>query len=153
MNKKFILPVLMGLFVLMLFLDRNSRMEGVSSFFGLVAAILFIVANAYYPARLIANKFRPWPKHVAIFFRRYLKAHITLNMVAFLAVTIHGHYAEESNIFLAGCFIVTVFLTVEGLLMYYRLVPGIQKHLRMLHTQQALFVVWILLIVIGHSIE
>ena len=48
----------------------------------MVGAILFIVANAYYPARLIAKKFRPWPKEVAVFFRKYLKAHISLNLVA-----------------------------------------------------------------------
>jgi hypothetical protein len=152
MNKQLLLPVLMGLFILMLFLDKSRRLEDVSSFFGIVGAILFIVANAYYPARLIAKKFKPWPTVVTIFFRKYLRIHIFLNLAAFLAVTIHAHYAEERNIFLQGCYLVTIFLTVEGLLMHYRVIPGMQKRLRMLHTQQTLFVVWILLIMIGHSL-
>jgi hypothetical protein len=128
-------------------------MEEVSSFFGYVAAMLFIVANAYYPARLIARKFKPLPKPVLVFFRKYLAAHIWMNEVAFLAMIIHCRYSEEGNIFLSGCYIVTVFLTIEGLVMHYRMVPGSQKLLRMLHTQQALFVVWVVLIVMGHSLE
>ena len=58
----------MGLFVVMLFGDQNREMEEVSSFFGLAAAILFIVANAYYPPRLIARNFKPLPKAVFIIF-------------------------------------------------------------------------------------
>lgn len=152
MKKSLLLPVLMGLFIVMLFLDKNRRLEEVSSFFGIVGTILFIVANAYYPARVLARKFRPWPPAVANFFRKYLKIHIFLNLAAFLAITIHAHYAEEKPILLQACFLVTIFLTVEGLLLYYRVIPGMQKRLRMLHTQQTLFVVWILLIVIGHSL-
>jgi hypothetical protein len=151
-NKNTILALGIGLFAIFLLLTKNIRMEGVSSLFGMVGGLLFIVANAYYPARLIAKKFRPWPKEVAVFFRKYLKAHIYLNLIAFVAVTIHGHFAEERNIFLELCYLVTIFLTVEGLLMYYRVIPGMQKKLRMLHTQQTLFVIWVLLIVTGHSL-
>ena len=128
-------------------------MEEVSSFFGFAAAILFIVANAYYPARLIAREFKPLPKAVVLFFKKYLKAHIWMNEVAFFAMVIHCHYAEEMNIFLVGTYIVTIFLTIEGIVMHYRLIPGEQKLLRMIHAQQVLFAVWIVLIVLGHSIE
>jgi hypothetical protein len=154
-NKKFILAYLLGLIVVMLFFDRNREMEEVSSFFGFAAGILFIVANAYYPARLIAREFKPLPKAVVLFFKKYLKAHIWMNEIAFFAMIIHCHYSESegTNIFLDGLYIVTVFLTVEGLVMHYRLIPGEQKLLRMIHAQQLLFVVWIVLIVLGHSIE
>jgi hypothetical protein len=137
----------------MLFWDKSREMEEVSSFFGFAAAILFIVANAYYPARLIAREFKPLPKAVVLFFKKYLKAHIWMNEVAFFAMVIHCHYAEEMNIFLVGTYIVTIFLTIEGLVMHYRLIPGEQKLLRMIHAQQVLFAVWIVLIVLGHSIE
>jgi hypothetical protein len=129
-----------------------EEMETISSFCGITAALLFIVANAYYPARLIARKFTPWSKQTLLFFRRYLKAHITLNLVALFALILHGHYAEEKNIFLTGSFIVSVVLTIEGLLMHYRMVPGMQRQLRLLHAQQTLFVVWIVLIVAGHNL-
>jgi hypothetical protein len=128
-----------------------AEMEHFSNFCGLTSALLFIVANAYYPARIIARKFTPWSKQTLTFFKRYLKAHITMNLIALLTLILHGHYAEEQNIFLTGSFIVSVVLTVEGLLMHYRVIPGMQRHLRMLHTQQALFVVWVVLIVVGHS--
>ena len=137
----------------MLFWDKSREMEEVSSFFGFAAAILFIVANAYYPARLIAREFKPLPKAVVLFFKKYLKAHIWMNEVAFFAMVIHCHYAEEMNVFLVGTYIVTIFLTIEGLVMHYRLIPGEQKLLRMIHAQQVLFAVWIVLIVLGHSIE
>ena len=153
MNKKFILPYLMGLFVVMLFWDKPRVMEEVSSFFGFASGILFIVANAYYPARLIAREFKPLPKSVVLFFKKYLKAHIWMNEVAFFAMVIHCHYSEGTNIFLTGLYIVTVFLTIEGVVMHYRLIPGEQKLLRMIHAQQVLFVVWVLLIVLGHAIE
>ena len=128
-------------------------METVSSFFAYAAALLFLVANAYYPARLIAREFKPLPKPVVVFFRKYLKAHIWMNLVAFVAMIIHCHYSDETNIFLAGTYIVTVYLTIEGIVMHYRLVPGEQKLLRMLHTQQTLFLVWVLLIFLGHLVD
>ncbi len=152
-SKKFILAYLLGLIVIMFFWDKTREMEEVSSFFGFAAAILFIVANAYYPARLIAREFKPLPKVVLLFFKKYLKAHIWMNEVAFIAMIIHCRYSEEGNIFLIGCYIVTIFLTIEGLVMHYRMAPGSQKLLRMLHTQQVLFAVWVVLIVLGHSIE
>ena len=152
-TKKFILAYVLGLFVVLLFWDKTRSMEEVSSFFGFVSAMLFIVANAYYPARLIARKFKPLPKAVLLFFKKYLAAHIWMNEVAFFAMIIHCRYSEAGNIFLTGCYIVTVFLTIEGLVMHYRMVPESQKLLRMLHTQQTLFVVWVVLIVLGHSID
>ena len=127
-------------------------METVSNFCGRTAAFLFIVANAYYPARIIARQFKPWSKETVLFFRRYLKAHITLNLVALLALILHGHYAEERNIILTLSFVASVVLTIEGMLMHYRVVPSMQRNLRLLHTQQALFTIWIVLIVVGHAL-
>jgi hypothetical protein len=149
-NKNLILALGIVLFTLFLWFTRNTKMEEVSDFCGVVAAILFVIANAYYPAKVIAWKFRPWPKEVSVFFKKYLKAHIYINIIAFMVVTLHGHFAEERPILLELLYLVTIFLTVEGMLMYYRVIPGMQKRLRMLHTQQTLFVVWVLLIIIGH---
>jgi hypothetical protein len=73
-----------------------------------------------------------------------------MNLVAFVAMIIHAHYSEESSIFLMITYLITVFLTVEGIVMHYRLLPGEQKLLRMIHTQQALFVIWVVVIFIGH---
>ncbi len=129
----------------------TKEAEQISNFFGITAALLFITGNAYYPAKLAAKNFRPWSPETALFFKRYLKVHIMLNLAALMAVTVHGHYAEERNVLLSGCFVATVWLTIAGALMHYRVVPGMQRQLRLLHTQQVLFVVWIVLIVAGHA--
>ena len=149
-DKKHFIPYIIGLCFVIIFFDQNREWEEGSSFFAYVAAILFFVANLYYPARLISREFKPLPKMVVTFFRKYLKAHIWMNLIAFAAMIIHCHYSEELNIFLVGTYIVTVFLTIEGLVMHYRLIPGEQKLLRMIHTQQTLFVVWVVVIFLGH---
>jgi len=149
-DKKHFLPYIIGLSIVILFWDQSRNREETSSFFAYVASILFLVANAYYPARLIAREFKPLPKPVVVFFRKYLKAHIWMNLVAFVAMIIHCHYSEETGFFLIVTYLITVFLTIEGIVMHYRLLPGEQKLLRMIHTQQALFVVWVVLIFLGH---
>jgi len=118
---------------------------------GTIAALLFIIANAYYPARVIAKNYTPWSKEVGMFFRNYLKVHILLNLLGLWAVLFHGHFSDENNIILQASIMVTVWLTTIGAFMYYR-VPVLKiGHLRMLHSQQVTFFVWIALILIGHS--
>ena len=87
---------------------------------GTIAAILFIIANAYYPAKAIAKQHAPWSKEVGVFFRKYLQVHVMLNLMGLLAVLFHGHFADESNILLQASILVTVWLTIIGSLMYYR---------------------------------
>ena len=148
-----VLPWLLALLMVALYMDRSRRLEGLSSVTGYVSAFLFIVANAYYPARIIARRFKPVPKSVILFFKKYLEMHVWMNEVAFFAMMVHCHYSDEGNIALTALYVVTIFLTVEGIVMHYRLIPSEQKLLRMLHAQQVLFVIWVLLIIIGHSIE
>jgi len=85
------------------------------------------------------------------FFRVYLMLHGALNTIAFCALILHGHYSEDRNYVLQASFILTVFLILQGLVMQYRLAPGVQRQMRILHSQQALFFVWVALIIIGHS--
>ncbi len=127
-------------------------MEGFSNLCGKVAAVLFIIANVYFPAKQIARRFTVWTKETADFFRVYLVLHGVLNTIAFCALILHGHYAEEHNYVLQASFILTVFLILQGLIMQYKLAPGVQRQMRILHTQQALFFVWVALIIIGHAI-
>lgn len=126
--------------------------EEISNFFGMLAAFLYIVGNVYYPARLIAKQFSPWSQRTATFFRKYLKVHVVLNIIALVIVTLHAHYAEERNHILTLCFMATVWLTIAGSLMHYRIIPGMRRQLRLLHIQHYLFVIWIVLIIVGHYI-
>ena len=129
-------------------------MEGLSDFFGILCLLLFVAANAYYPARLIANQFRPWPRNIAIFFKKYLDIHMWMNVVAFVLMTLHAHFSEERNIFLYASLLVTVWLTFAGILMRSKQFSSdTKKQMRMIHTQQTVFVVWIVLLILGHCIE
>lgn len=128
--------------------------EAISDFFGIVCLLLFVFANAYYPARLIANQFKPWPRDVAIFFKKYLDLHMNINIVAFIAMTIHAHFSDERNIFLYASLLVTVWLTLAGMLMRSKSFSSdTKKQMRLIHTQQTVFLVWLVLLIVGHLIE
>jgi hypothetical protein len=128
--------------------------EGISDFFGIVSMLLFVVANAYYPARLIANQYRPWPREIAIFFKKYLDIHMWLNVVAFVAMSIHAHFSDERNIFLYASLLVTVWLTFAGILMRSKQFSSdTKKQMRLIHTQQTVFLVWLILLILGHCVE
>ena len=128
--------------------------EGISDFFGIISLVLFVFANAYYPARLIANQFKPWPRDVAIFFKKYLDLHMNINIVAFVAMTIHAHFSDERNIFLYASLLVTVWLTLAGMLMRSKSFSSdTKKQMRLIHTQQTVFLVWLVLLIVGHLVE
>ncbi len=125
--------------------------EGISDFFGFVCLLLFVFANAYYPARLIANQYRPWPKDIAIFFKKYLDLHMSINIIAFIAMSIHAHFSDERNIFLYASLLVTVWLTFAGILMRSKSFSSdTKKQMRIIHTQQIIFLVWLVLLIFGH---
>ncbi len=118
---------------------------------GMLSLFIFIVANVYYPARLIANQHRPWPRDVAIFFKKYLDLHMWLNVVAFVLMTIHAAVTNDRNIFLYCSLLVTVWLTLAGILMRSkRFTSDTKKQMRLIHTQQAVFLVWLAVLIVGH---
>ncbi|MBF0473310.1 MAG: hypothetical protein HQK91_06530 [Nitrospirae bacterium] len=125
-------------------------MERISSIFGILAATLFIIANAYYPARAITRRLGIHSKEMNLFFKNYLKLHIFANVTAVLLVAFHGHYADERNILLKLCMAVTIWLTIAGAMMHYKYPKGMKKHLRLLHTQRIMIFVWLWLIILGH---
>ena len=128
--------------------------EGISDFFGIVSLLLFVFANAYYPARLIANQYRPWPRGIAIFFKKYLDLHMSINIIAFIAMTIHAHYSDDRNIFLYASLLVTVWLTFAGILMRSKSFSSdTKKQMRLIHTQQTVFLVWLVLLFLGHIVD
>ncbi|MEI6703086.1 MAG: hypothetical protein WCL71_06060 [Deltaproteobacteria bacterium] len=128
--------------------------EWIGEFTGLLSLLLFVVANAYYPARLIANQYRPWPREIAIFFKKYLDLHMWLNVIAFVTMTIHAHFTEDRNLFLYASLLVTVWLTFAGLLMRSKKFSSdTKKQMRLIHTQQTVFFVWLVLLILGHLVE
>ena len=117
---------------------------------GILSLLLFVVANVYYPTRLIANRYRPWPRDIAIFFKKYLDIHMWLNVIAFVLMSLQAYITNDSNIFLYASILVTVWLTVAGLLKRSRRFSrDTRKQMRLLHTQQTIFVVWLVLLLWG----
>ncbi len=127
---------------------ENSEWMG--KIIGIASLLLFVVANAYYPARLIANQYRPWSMDVAIVFKKYSDIHMWLNVIAFMLMAIQAYITNDSNIFLYASILVTVWLTVAGLLKRSRRFSrDTRKQMRLLQTQQTIFVVWLVLLLWG----
>ncbi|MBF0568257.1 MAG: hypothetical protein HQK95_05255 [Nitrospirae bacterium] len=121
-------------------------------FLGTIAAVLFIVANAYYPAKVIARQLLGQTKEIARFFQGYLRWHILLNLLGLWVTLFHGHYADERNVILQMSFLVTVWLSVVGGMMYFKWPYRYYREMKLVHSQQLMFYVWIVLIILGHSI-
>ena len=124
--------------------------ELIARFTGIVSLPLFVLANAYYPARLIANQFRPWSLEIAVFFKTYLDIHMWMNVIAFALMTINAHFTNERSIFLYASLLVTVWLALTGILKSSRkLSRDANKQMRLLRAQQTIFVVWLVLQTLG----
>lgn len=119
---------------------------------GTLCALLFIVANAYYPAKVITRQFLGQSKEIAQFFQSYLKLHILLNLLGLWVLFFHGHYADERNIILQMSFLVTIWLCVVGGMMYFKRPYKFYREMKLVHSQQLMFYIWIVLIIWGHSI-
>ena len=127
---------------------ENSEWMG--KIIGIASLLLFVVANAYYPARLIANQYRPWSMDVAILFKKYSDIHMWLNVIAFMLMALQAYITDDSNIFFYASILVSVWLAVAGLLKRSRRFSrDTRKQMRLLHTQQTIFVVWLVLLLWG----
>ena len=124
--------------------------EWIGKIIGIASLLLFVVANAYYPARLIANQYRPWSMDTAILFKKYSDIHMWLNVIAFVLMSLQAYITNDSNTFLSASILVSVWLTVAGLLKRSRRFSrDTRKQMRLLHTQQTIFVVWLVLLLWG----
>ena len=124
--------------------------ELILKFTGMTSFLLFMLANAYYPARLVANQFRPWSGEVTIFFRRYLDIHMWINVIAFVLMDINVNFTDGRNMFLYASLLVTVWLTVAGILKCSKKISrDYGKQMSLLRAQQTIFVAWVVLVTWG----
>ncbi|MBF0465227.1 MAG: hypothetical protein HQK94_09120 [Nitrospirae bacterium] len=119
---------------------------------GRLSAYFFIVANAYYPAKILTRKYIGSSREITQFFNVYLKVHIAFNLIGLWLTLLHGHYADERNLILQMSMLVTIWLSIVGTAMYYKKPAGLYREMKLLHTQQIMFYVWVALIIIGHSL-
>ena len=124
--------------------------ELILKFTGMVSLMLFVLANAYYPARLIANQFRPWSGDVTIFFKKYLDLHMWMNALAFVLVTINANFTDGRTVFLYASLLVAVWLTLVGIIKCSRKISrDTRKQMSLLRAQQTIFVAWLVLLTWG----
>lgn len=124
--------------------------ELILKFTGMASLMLFVLANAYYPARLVANQFRPWSGDVTFFFKKYLDIHMWLNVIAFMLVTINADLTDGPTMFLYVSLLVTVWLTVAGFMKRSKKISrDTSKQMCLLRTQQTAFVTWLILVTWG----
>ncbi len=119
---------------------------------GYIALIVLIVANVYYPARMIARTFFNDVSEVKAFFNKYLGLHMYLNFFGLLIVAIHGHGAEERNIVLQIAMLLTIFMAVAGFTMYQKAKKGQGRDDDLYHAKQILFFAWFIAVLVGHAI-
>ena len=124
--------------------------ELILKFTGMTSFLLFMLANAYYPARLVANQFRPWSGEVTHFFRKYLDIHMWMNVIAFVLMDINVNFTDGRNIFLYASLLVTVWLTVAGILKCSKKISrDYSKQMSLLRAQQTIFFTWVALVTWG----
>ena len=124
--------------------------ELILKFTGMTSFLLFMLANAYYPARLVANQFRPWSGEVTHFFRKYLDIHMWLNVIAFVLMDINVNVTDGRNKFLYASLLVTVWLTVAGILKCSKKISrDYSKQMSLLRAQQTIFFTWVALVTWG----
>ena len=124
--------------------------ELVVKFSGIGSLSMFLVANAYYPARLIVNQFRFCPGDIEIFLKRYLDIHMWLNVITFALITVNAYLTDERNITLYASLLVTVWLTLSGILKRSRRFSRDSRiQMKLLRSQQTIFGVWLLLLLFG----
>ena len=119
-------------------------------FTGMTSLMLFVLANAYYPARLVASQFRPWSEDVTFFFKKYLDMHMWMNVIAFSLVVVNTNLTDGPTMFLYVSLLVTVWLTVAGILKRSKKISrDTRKQMCLLRTQQTAFVTWLILVTWG----
>jgi len=73
-----------------------------------------------------------------------------LNVMAFVIMAVNIYFTDERNLFLYVSLLVTVWLTLTGLLMRSRRFSrDTRKQMRLLYSQQAVFGVWLILLLWG----
>jgi len=123
-----------------------------NDFLGFLTALLFIAANAYYPAKLIVRKHVERSPEIKAFFAAYLRLHAGLNFTGLLLSIVHGHYADERNWQLQASMLLTLILCITGALMYYGANDGIYRKDNLLRAQHLMFFAWVVLVIVGHSL-
>ncbi|KJU84846.1 putative magnetosome proetin Mad2 [Candidatus Magnetobacterium bavaricum] len=100
---------------------------------GYIALIVLIVANVYYPARMIARTFFNDVSEVKAFFNKYLGLHMYLN-------------------FFGLSMLLTIFMAVAGFTMYQKAKKGLGRDDDLYHAKQMLFFAWFITVLVGHAI-
>ncbi|KJR43884.1 magnetosome protein Mad2 [Candidatus Magnetoovum chiemensis] len=116
------------------------------------AVLFFIIANAYYPAKAIARHSNIEINDAEQFNKKYLNIHILFNALGVISSFLHCHYTYQTNILLKISFILTLWLTFSGVLLYLGYKEYGTIKIKILSVQRYAFWLWIKLTIVGHII-
>ncbi len=116
---------------------------------GNLTMILFVIAQAYLPARRLRIFFML--KDDA-FFGIFLRVHCWLNTLAFVWSCVHCYATHWHNTYLWIALGLMGWLTFGGMILRFRYPPAIGKGLYFLHTQTIVFVIMCLCLLKGHYV-
>ena len=120
-------------------------------FLGRCALYCFIIANVYIPARVIQRKLFSKSAEAKALLDKYLTIHIAFNLLGLTCEFCHGHYAEARPIILKLTMLMTIWLCITGAFLRYRILSDDHLPFKLLSVQQAQFLIWLSLAMMGHA--
>ena len=132
--------------------NKAEVREELRDFWGWVSLILFIIGSIYVVMRgLIRKNKNKFAKMFKI--NKWLIIHEWTAVFFTFAVLIHWYYSDRGNNFLHLSLFIIGWLFLAGITLRSRVIKGqAQKNLRLLHAQQFLFYLLIILLIIGHLV-
>lgn len=133
---------------------EKSGSEGWSVFSGYLALLLFIIGNLYTPAKwVIKHRVSRDAQILKNNLKKLFKIHVQCNIWMFIFALIHMFTVSQGNIFLVLAMLVLAWLIVGGHLMQSKISmhKDFRKYMKILHAQQVLFGLVIVLLLIGHA--
>jgi len=129
-------------------IEKKGGNETWAGIFGNLGLLFFLIGNVYTPAKLLSTGNPALKEKLS----EFLKFHVIFNVAAFACICLHALMAEAMNIPLIISLFLLIWLIVGGSMLKSQSGPGMKRSLHLLHTQQALFGIMILLLIIGHGV-
>lgn len=129
--------------------ERDTR-ETLRNVFGFSALALFLGSCVFIVMRFLLKTY-PHVYKGKFKIKPWFVAHEWFSVAFCIATILHWHFSDRGNTFLHVALLLVIWLTLAGYVLRYRLASKeANKSLRLLHTQQYMFLGLIVLVVIGH---
>jgi nitrate reductase NapE component len=129
--------------------ERESR-EFLRNVFGFIALGLFLLSSVYIAMRFLMKSYPQLVKG-KLRIKPWFTVHEWSSTAFCIAAILHWYFSDRGNNLLHIALLITIWLTVAGYVLRYRVAhKETNKSVRLLHTQRWLFVALVVLLVVGH---